>query len=149
MRLNLAKISPILFESVMADPDLLDHLFEPNGSTPTGLAGFDEHTDTSGHAFSALCQAAAAYAHMDFWHQDTWLTRATGAGSELLGYACPYGSAWYLSPRRVSQIAEGLASEVGPARAAGDPGYAEIVRSFAVFYAEAAREGKVVVGGMN
>lgn len=149
MRLHLAKISPILFESVMAHQGLLDHLFEPSGSTPTGLAGFDERADTSGHPFSALCQAAAAYAHMDFWHQDTWLTRATGAGGELLGYACPYGSAWYLPPRRVSQIAEGLASEVGEAQAAGDPGYAEIVHSFATFYAEATREGKVVVGGMN
>jgi hypothetical protein len=136
MWLNYAKVTPEALSSLKKSPKLVEGLFFD--SAVGAVAGFEPDKDVFGEDYRMITEVAEAMAGGEsFYEQETWLTRAMGHGmGEEVAYEFCYGPGFCFSAEQVQQIANGLSKEDDP---------------FGVsdFFAEAARQGRAVVGGVS
>jgi hypothetical protein len=163
MWLGLAKVNPELFAEIQANPHLLDAIFFDEGDRPAGL---DERSDVFGCDYRTLSAVAEACAEVDEadadWREHYgWLARATGENEadHLPGYEFTYGPAFAFMPADVQRLADGLATESwsldeDDARELSGTGSDDEEKfddfvDLVPFFAAAASEGKVIVGGIS
>jgi hypothetical protein len=106
-------------------------------------------TDEVGYELGVVTELAEARAGGEpgsFWTQRTWLARAAGIGADTLAADGAQAPAWRLTPGAVDEIARGLAAEAAATEAGP---YANLLRAFADFYAEAAAERQAVIGRLS
>jgi len=120
--MNLAKVSPELLSAIRVRSDLLGSIFF-DGGEPELPADFDKDSDTIGYQF---------FPGEESLDSDHWLSTVHRVG-ETLGYKFTYGEAFAVGPNEVASIAETLTAD-SPEGA---------------LFADAAKEGKAVVGGLG
>lgn len=134
MWLNYAKLSPSTFEKAKKTPSLVESLFfsEAGAARP---ADFDSEADVFGEDYRTISAVTEAMDEAGVPHE--WLDKAMGDGAgDELAYEFCYGPGFALSPAEVKTIAKELGKE-------GD-GF-----GIAEFFAEAAKQGKGIVGGVS
>jgi hypothetical protein len=120
MWLNLAKLTPVTYEAVRREPDLLDGIF------------FTEDAALPGYAAEADLYGEPFFLTEPDYDVEEWLLAAQRMG-EKFGYEFNNGPAFALAPSALAQVV--VLAEPGSAVAA--------------FLQDALREGKVVVGGLS
>ncbi|MFF3940710.1 DUF1877 family protein [Streptomyces phaeofaciens] len=137
MWLNLAKTDPARLREARENPELIDALFSDEDD-PEQAADLHEE-DYRTLAEIAEGRAAAEEDSADWTSAYPWLARATGHGCETVEeYDFGYGPAFLLTPDEVRQVADGLERE----------GWTRFLE-LGPYYAEAATEGKGMIGGIS
>jgi hypothetical protein len=134
MWLSYAKLSPSSFDEVRKSPSLVEALFFDSELSPP--SDFDSEKDTFGEDYRSISSVLEAMEE-DVGHEAGALKRAMGDGAgEELEYEFCYGPGFALSPADVVTLARELAED--------SDGF-----GIAEFFAEAAKQGKGIVGGIS
>ncbi|MEQ1502215.1 MAG: hypothetical protein ABMB14_08285 [Myxococcota bacterium] len=133
MWLNYAKVSASTLKSLRAKPETVEPLFFDSALPKPG--DFDPDADVFGEDYRTISEVVEAMVEAEAGGE--WLARAMGEGSgDEVGYEFCYGAAFAFAPAEVAEIA---------AEGKKDPDPFGIGE----FFAQAAAEGKGIIGGVS
>jgi hypothetical protein len=141
MILRLIKAPPAVGAHVRTEPGLLDQLWNRAPVTDAGVATIDADADVMSEDYRLLWELVE-----EDQSRFAWMVRAINGIGETLDYECGYGPAFIVPAEQVVAVADGLVAEGWEsAREYGET----VAHGVFDFYAEAAANGKAIIGGVS
>ena len=140
MDLLLVKLTPAQAEAVLANPEVLNDVFEEPETLPAPLAELDQEADVLDVNFLHISRYLDTEAA-----ESPWLRKAVNGAGTILDVDFGYENCWHLTPPEVREMVAGIEQDgwFDP-----DPHLNGDVEALVNFYRTAGEQGRAVMGGV-